>query len=248
MVLAGPLWGLSGPDAAPGALATKTHPLPNHTQALTGEADAAAAEVSRLEGADIRSMWAHDLDEFIEVGGLVWAGGGGWLSEWVAASCGCAGARQPADTTPTCIQTQHAHTPPLLLPPPINHQAYDQWEADEAASAAQLARQQQRHKAKAGGKGGAKGGAAAAKKGGGAGAGKKAANPWSDGEDGSGDDMLLDDDDFYEVCLCVCVCLLGGSNSQAGRPDGGLERLQHQQGQLRSRHDAPEVLLMAADG
>jgi hypothetical protein len=37
-------------------------------QALTEEADAAAAEVARLETADICSMWADDLDAFLEVG------------------------------------------------------------------------------------------------------------------------------------------------------------------------------------
>lgn len=50
-------------------------------------------------------------------------------------------------------------------------QAYDQWEADEAAAAAQLAKQQKNHKAK--GKAAGKGKAAAK--------GKKA-TPWSDDE------------------------------------------------------------------
>lgn len=34
---------------------------------MSEEADAADAEVSRLESADIGSMWAADLDAFIEV-------------------------------------------------------------------------------------------------------------------------------------------------------------------------------------
>jgi hypothetical protein len=38
-------------------------------QALSEEADAAAAEVARLETADIGSMWAADLDAFREVRG-----------------------------------------------------------------------------------------------------------------------------------------------------------------------------------
>jgi hypothetical protein len=52
-----------------------THSLPPHSllcsppapQALSEEADGAAAEVARLETADIGSMWAQDLDEFMEV-------------------------------------------------------------------------------------------------------------------------------------------------------------------------------------
>jgi hypothetical protein len=39
-------------------------------QSLTEEADAAAAEVARLESADICSMWADDLDAFLEVSGF----------------------------------------------------------------------------------------------------------------------------------------------------------------------------------
>jgi hypothetical protein len=34
---------------------------------LSDEAAAAAAEVSRLEAADIRTMWADDLEAFVEV-------------------------------------------------------------------------------------------------------------------------------------------------------------------------------------
>eukprot|EP00775_Hariotina_reticulata_P006914 gene6914-7130_t len=100
-------------------------------QTLSEEADAAAAEVTRLEAADIRAMWAEDLEAFVE--------------------------------------------------------AYDQWEAEEAAAAEQLAAQQRRHKAKAGkapaGKGGKKGG-------------KKAANPWSDDGGSDPEDDFMDEDDF----------------------------------------------------
>jgi hypothetical protein len=50
------------------------HPPPPCPQALSEEADAAAAEVARLETADIGSMWAQDLDDFMEV--RVLEGGG----------------------------------------------------------------------------------------------------------------------------------------------------------------------------
>jgi hypothetical protein len=88
-------------------------------------------------------------------------------------------------------------------------QAYDQWEAEEAAAAQRLVSQQRKHKANVGGKG-KKGAAAAGKKGG------KKANPWSDGEADSdaGDMDLDDDDDAYVVgvvgCASVCLCVYKG--------------------------------------
>lgn len=110
----------------------------------------------------------------------------------------------------------------LSLLPTDQHtpQAYNQWEADEAAAAEKLVAQQRRHKAKAGAGGkGKKGAAGAGRKGGAAGAGGKkaaASHPWSDDDEGGSEDdfdvVEDDDDDAYVVSGNVCVyveCVAG---------------------------------------
>jgi hypothetical protein len=70
-------------------------------------------------------------------------------------------------------------------------QAYDQWEAEEAAAAQQLIKQQQ--KAKARGKAAAKGAKGGKGK-------KAAATPWSDDEDDGDDDVeMMDSEDEFVV-------------------------------------------------
>ncbi|KAF6262252.1 DNA topoisomerase [Scenedesmus sp. NREL 46B-D3] len=119
-------------------------------QSLTEEADAAAAEVARLETADICSMWAEDLDAFLE----------------------------------RCNRQHKTCWAPSKLVLVVRVQAYDLWEAEEAAAANQLVRQQQ--KAKARGKAAAKGAKG--------GKGKKAATPWSDDDD---DVEMMDSEDEF---------------------------------------------------
>jgi hypothetical protein len=84
----------------------------------------------------------------------------------------------------------------LLLLLLLRVQAYDMWEAEEAAAAQQLIKQQQ--KAKARGKAAAKGAKG--------GKGKKAATPWSDDEDAGDDDVeMMDSEDEFVVSAGAAV-------------------------------------------
>jgi hypothetical protein len=110
----------------------------------------------------------------------------------------------------------------LLLVLMLCSQAYDQWEAEEAAAAQQLIKQQQ--KAKARGKAAAKGAKG--------GKGKKAASPWSDdGDDGDDDVEMMDSDDEFVVRARLgsgcAVQVLRAASRRAWHDDGGRSAVMH---------------------